>query len=89
MGKAKRLPFISNSKIAKQAWDTLERNFDVRGSIEVEDEGGYIATDLHRDEKFVESHYAQSQVDDVCEEVTDAIEKDHIEDFLFSVLQIT
>ena len=47
------LPLILDAKTTKEARDTLERSFGVRGSIEVEDEGGSIATDLHQDEKFV------------------------------------
>ena len=40
------LPLISDAKTAKEAWDTLERCFGTRGSIEVENQGGSIATDL-------------------------------------------
>ena len=63
------LPLISYAKTAKEAQDTLEWSFSVKGSIEVEYEGSSIAADLQQDEKFVESHYAQPQVDDVYEEV--------------------
>ena len=62
------LPLISDAKTTKEAWDTLERCFG-----EVKDEGGSVATDLKRDAEFFESHCAQSQVDDVCEE---SVERD-------------
>lgn len=57
-------PLISDAKTTKEAWDTLERSFGVRGRIEVEDEGGSIAADVHWDEKLVEYHYARLQVDE-------------------------
>jgi len=37
------LPLISYAKTTKEAWDTLERIFGVRGCIEVEYECGSIA----------------------------------------------
>ena len=49
-------PLNSDAKKTTEAWDTLERCFGARGSIKVEDEGGSIAADLHRNEKFIESH---------------------------------
>lgn len=74
-GKGQGASLISKFKTTKEAWNTLERSFGVRGSTEVEDEGGPIASNLQRDVKFVESHYAQPQVDDVCEEVVEAREE--------------
>lgn len=73
------LPLISEAKTTKEAWDTLERCFGQTGSIEVEDEGGSIAVDLHLDEWIFETHCAQSHVDDVCEEVTEEREKEHVD----------
>jgi len=40
------LPFIADGKTTKEAWDTLESNFGVKGIIHVEDEDGSIAIDL-------------------------------------------
>lgn len=37
-----------------------------------------MKVDLHRDERIVESHYAQSQVDDVCEEAAEAKEMEQV-----------
>jgi len=77
------LPLISDAKTTKEAWDTLERCFGTRGSIEAkgsfedEDEGGSVAADLQRNEEFFESHCAQSQVADVCKESADEAEKQH------------
>ena len=75
------LPLISDAKTAKEAWDTLERYFGTRGSIEAkgsfEDEGGSVTIDLQRNEEFVETHCAQSQVADVCKESADEEEKQH------------
>ena len=58
------LPLISDANIAKEAWDTLERCFGARGSIEVEDQGGFVAADLQRDE---ESEEAEREHEDACE----------------------
>lgn len=55
------IPLISDARATKEAWDTLERSFGVRGSIEVED----LAKDAEREHTDVpESHCAQPQVDD-------------------------
>jgi len=40
------LPLILDAKTTK-AWDTLERSFGVRGSIEFEEEGKSIKEYLH------------------------------------------
>ena len=66
------LSLISDAKTAKEAWDTLERCFG-----EVKDEGGSVAADPKRDEEFVESHCAQSRVDEICEEITEVAEREH------------
>lgn len=52
VGFSLSLPLMSH---ANEAWDTLERSFDVRGSIEDEDEGAFIATNLQQEKKFVDS----------------------------------
>ena len=69
---------ISDAKTTKEAWDTLERSFGVSRSIEVENEGGSITTYLQRDEKFVESHCAQPQVEYDCDKFTEEVEKECI-----------
>ena len=71
------LPLISDSKTAKEGWDTLERFFGTRGSIEAKGSFGSVAVDLQRNEEFVESHCAQSQLADVCKESADKTEKQH------------
>ena len=38
------LPLIVDANTTKEYWDTLERSFGVRGSIQVEYEGGYIVS---------------------------------------------
>ena len=69
------IPLISDAKTTKDVWDTLERCFGTKGSIEVEDEGGSVVADLKWDATFIESHYAQSQVDDVNEEILEDAKK--------------
>lgn len=72
------LSLILDGKTPKEAWDTLGRIFGVRGSIEVEKEGGSIVEYLQQSENFVESQCAQPQVDDVYEEFAEDTEKENI-----------
>jgi len=74
----KILPLIPDTKTAKEAWDALDRCFVVRGSTKVEDEGGSIAADLHGDEMFVQSHYAQLQVDEYLVNIATKLANDNL-----------